>query len=189
MCPRPRCRSVTAPAAEIEGRLGIDGVVRERWVGGVESVRGVGVAVVAVVGRPLGALGVRGGGERGAAARVGEHRARQERRGAEAVVEVRVGDDHHEREPGHGADGGGQLAALPGVTPGVDDERALTTEDQARGEVQLAMPAGQHAVADLDPPPLGRVGHRRPPAGPGGGDPGTFLTGPSRSIGRAACPV
>ena len=83
----------------------------------------------------------------------------------------------------------GQLGALPGVTPGVDDERALTTEDQARGEVQLAVPAGQHAVADLDPPPLGRVGHRVPPGGPGGGDPGAFLTGPSRSIGRAACPV
>ena len=164
-------------------------VARERRVGGVESVRGGGVPLVAVAGRPLGALGVRGGGERGAAARVGVHRARQERRGAEAVVEVRVGDDHRQREPGHGADGGGQLGALPGVTPGVDHEGALTTEDQARGEVQFAMPSGQHAVADLDPPPLGRVGPRVPPAGPGGGDPGAVLTGPSRSIGRAACPL
>ena len=36
-------------------------------------------------------------------------------------------------------------------------------EHQARGEVQLRVPAGQHAVADLDPPSVGRARHLAEP--------------------------
>jgi hypothetical protein len=79
------------------------------------------------------------------------------------VVEVRVGDDDHQRERGDGADGPGQLGALPCVAAGVDDERAPVAEHQAGGEVQLRVPAGQHAVADLDPPSVGRAPHLTEP--------------------------
>ena len=61
------------------------------------------------------------------------------------------------------ADGPGQLGALACVAAGVDDERAPVAEHQAGGEVELRVPAGQHAVADLDPPSVGRARHLAEP--------------------------
>jgi hypothetical protein len=152
--------------AEVELHGALDRAVGQRRVGGGDRRGGGGVGAAAVVGAPLGALGGGGRGERGAAARVGEHRTREERGRAEAVVEMRVGEHDDEGERGDGADGGGELGALSRVAAGVDDERALPAEHQAGGEVELGVPPGEHRVADLDPPPLGARRHAAHRAGP-----------------------
>ena len=87
---------------------------------------------------------------RGAAARAPDGR-RPERGVAEAVVVVGVGVDHRPRMRGHRADGGDQVGRLAEVRAGVDDEAGAVAEDEPAVEVQLAVPADEHAVGDLLP--------------------------------------
>src|SRR5690606_2596710 len=147
-------------SAEVERRGGV-GVGKRRFGRG-ERVGGGRVAAVAVVRAPARPLLGRGGGEDLPAAGQGVHGGGGEGGGAEAVVEVCVGDRDDQRQPRDLADRRGELGALAGVPAGVDDERALGPEHQTGREVELGVPAGEHAVADLDPAPVHQPARRKP---------------------------
>jgi hypothetical protein len=101
---------------------------------------------------PVLALGGGGSVEEVRAPVVGPDGCGQERRSAEAVVEVPVGEGDSQRCARDLVDRLGQVGALAVIAPGVDQQRGLVTDDEARGQVEFGVAAGENALGHLDPP-------------------------------------